>query len=90
MHLARVVGTVVATRKVPGLGGIRLLLLQPIRTDGTDAGTRIVAADAVHSAGPGTTVWFTTSREAALALPEPFVPVDAAIVGIVDDVQEAP
>jgi len=90
MELGRVVGTVVADRKCPGLEGIRLLIVQPVRPDGGDRGHELIAADAVRSAGPGTLVWLTTSREAALALPEPFVPVDAAIVGIVDQVHEDP
>jgi ethanolamine utilization protein EutN len=88
MDLGRVIGTVVATQKVPGLDGIRLLVVQPVQPDGTDSGKRVIAADAVQSAGPGTLVWFTGSREASLALPEPFVPVDAAIVGIVDEVYD--
>ena len=46
-----------------------------------------VAADAVHMAGPGELVYIVGSREAAQALPETFVPVDHAVVGIVDDVQ---
>ena len=45
-----------------------------------------VAADAVSMAGPGELVYFVASREAAEALPKRFVPVDHAIVGIVDDV----
>ncbi len=90
MDLGRVVGTVVASRKAPGLEGIRLLVVQPIQPDGSDHGRPIIAADAVHSAGPDTKVWFTSSREAAISLPEPFVPVDHAIVGIVDQVDDEP
>ena len=88
MDLGRVIGTVVATQKVPGLDGIRFLVVQPVQPDGTDSGKRVIAADAVHSAGPGTLVWLTGSREASLALPEPFVPVDSAIVGIVEEVHD--
>ncbi len=44
-----------------------------------------MAADAVQMAGPGELVYFVSSREAAEALPKRFVPVDHAIVGIVDD-----
>ena len=46
----------------------------------------MVAADGVHMAGPGELVYVVGSREAAQALPDPFVPVDHAIVGIVDEV----
>ena len=44
----------------------------------------MIAADAVHMAGPGEVVYVVAAREAALAMPEPFVPVDHAIVGIVE------
>ena len=47
----------------------------------------MVAADAVAMAGPGELVYVVGSREAALAMPVPFVPVDHAIVGIVDAVE---
>lgn len=86
MHLGRVIGTVVATVKAEGLEGIKLLIVQPLDRSGADAGEPLVAADAVAMAGPGDRVTFVASREAAVALPEPFVPVDHAIVGIVDEV----
>ena len=88
MQLARVTGTVVASTKVPGLTGIKLLLIQPLDRQLRPAGTQVVAADAVHMAGPGELVYFVSAREAAQALPETFVPVDHAIVGIVDAVTE--
>ena len=85
MFLGRVVGTVVATRKIGGLEGIRLLVVQPVRDDGTDRGGLIVAADTTL-AGPNDVVHVTSSREAAIAMPEPFVPVDHAFIAIVDRV----
>jgi len=85
MLLARVIGTVVATKKAEGLGGIRLLMVQPVGEDDQPRGKPICAAD-VTQAGPGDLVHITQSREAALALPDPFVPVDAAIIAIVDHV----
>jgi microcompartment protein CcmK/EutM len=87
MQLARVTGTVVATVKVPGLTGIKLLLVQPLDRQLQPAGGQVVAADAVHMAGPGELVYIVTAREAAVAMPDPFVPVDHAIVGIVDAVR---
>jgi ethanolamine utilization protein EutN len=86
VQLARVIGTVVASTKSPGLEGIRLLIVQPLDRRGEPAGTPVVAADAVHMAGRGETVYIVAAREAALAMPETFVPVDHAIVGIVDAV----
>lgn len=87
MQLARVTGTVVATVKVPGLTGIKLLLVQPLDRQLRPVGGQVVAADAVHMAGPGELVYIVAAREAAAAMPDPFVPVDHAIVGIVDAVR---
>ena len=88
MYLAKVVGTVVATSKVEGLDGVKLMVVEPVGEDGKPAGARAVAADAVQ-AGPGELVYVCTGREASMALDEPFVPVDLAIVGHVDDVVAA-
>ena len=87
MQLARVIGTVVATIKSPGLEGVKLLIVQPLDAQREPVGNPVVAADAVHMAGPGELVYVVAAREAALAMPEPFVPVDHAIVGIVDAVE---
>jgi ethanolamine utilization protein EutN len=88
MQLGRVIGTVVATVKYEGLEGIRLLIVQPLDRHQEPEGRPVVAADAVHMAGPGELIYFVGSREAAQALPETFVPVDHAIVGIADAVEE--
>lgn len=86
MYLGIVKGTVVAARKVEGLEGSKLLLVQPVDAHGAPTGDVQVAVDTVQ-AGEGDHVYLVGSREAALALGERFfVPVDAAIVGIVDGV----
>ena len=86
MQLGRVVGTVVATVKAPGLEGVKFLIVQPLDRHQEPNGRPVVAADGVHMAGPGELVYIVGSREAAQALPNTFVPVDHAIVGIVDEV----
>ena len=86
MQLGRVIGTVVATEKSPGLDGVKFLIVQPLDKHRRSHGAPLVAADAVHMAGPGELVYFVAAREAAEAMPVRFVPVDHAIVGIVDDV----
>ncbi len=85
MYLGRVMGTVVATQKVEGLEGVKFLMVQPLDHDNKPTGDPIVAADTVQ-AGPGELVYLTHAREAAQALEPWFVPVDAAIIGIVDSV----
>jgi ethanolamine utilization protein EutN len=87
MQLGRVIGTVVATRKVDGLEGVKFLVVQSLTRDLQPVGEAVVAADGVAMAGPGELVYVIASREASLALPEKFVPVDHAIVGIVDEVK---
>ncbi|MDH3456322.1 MAG: EutN/CcmL family microcompartment protein [Gemmatimonadota bacterium] len=84
MKFARVIGTIVATRKYEGLEGVKLLAVQPLDQDQRPRGDAQVAADATQQAGPGHLVFVVGSREAAQALPEVFVPVDLAITGIVD------
>jgi ethanolamine utilization protein EutN len=86
MHLGRVIGTVVATMKSDGLDGVKFLIVQPLDKHQKDKGAPVVAADAVAMAGPGELMYYVASREAAEALEERFVPVDHAIVGLVDQV----
>ena len=88
MQLGRVIGTVVATERAAGLEGVKFLIVQPLDRHLAPIGRPVVAADGVAMAGPGETVYFVGAREAAQALPETFVPVDHAIVGIVDAVEE--
>lgn len=87
MKLGRVVGTVVATTQVAGLEGVKLLLVQPLDKNREPSGNTIVAADGVAMAGLDDLVYYVSSREASLALSNTFVPVDDAIVGIVDAVE---
>ena len=70
MQLARVIGTVVATIKSPGLDGVKLLVIQPLDRQLKPVGGQLVAADAVHMAGPGELVYFVAAREAAQAMPD--------------------
>ncbi len=86
--MGRVIGTVVADQKAEGLRGAKLMLVQPLSETGAERGQIHVAVDTVQ-AGVGDLVYLVGSREAALALDPWFVPVDAAIVGFVDDVNLA-
>ncbi len=86
MLLGRVIGRVVACEVYKGLEGTPMLLVQPLDKTGKPKGKVLVAADATRMAGPGETVYYEGGREAALALDPWFVPVDHAIIGIVDAV----
>ena len=85
MYLARVMGTVVATRKDDRLEGFKLLVVQPVDPAGIDAGTPVVAVDTV-SAGFTETVLVVTGSSARMTARTKDCPVDAAIIGIVDTV----
>jgi microcompartment protein CcmK/EutM len=83
MYLARVIGRVVTTQRYEGLDGVALQWIQPLDEHGKSMGDALVAC-AVVSTGPGDLVQFVDGREAALACPTTFVPVDAAIIGYVE------
>jgi len=83
VFLARVVGTVVATRKDPRLEGRTLLLVVPVDPAGNDEGGYVVAVDTVE-AGFKETVIVVRGSSARMATGMHERPVDAAIIGIVD------
>ena len=85
MILARVVGTVVATRKDPRLVSSKLLVARPMDPHGKAEGSYLVAVDTID-AGVGETVLIVSGSSARMAAGMKDCPVDAAIVGIVDAV----
>lgn len=87
MFLGRVIGTLVASVVTPGMEGVPLLWVQPLDKRAQPSGLAFVCADGTRMAGPGELVYWEASREAALTLSPSFVPVDHAVVGLVDDVQ---
>jgi ethanolamine utilization protein EutN len=92
MFLARVIGSVVATKKDPAMTGRKLLLLRPMLVDEADPGkfrpgaNTIVAVDSL-GAGKGEWVMFCQGSSARQAAGLKTLPVDAAVVGIVDRVE---
>ncbi len=90
MLLGRVRGTAVCTLKYPGTEGLKLLIVQPLNKKLEPVGKLQVAADVVQ-AGVGDLCLMVRSREAALAMPDvKFVPIDLALVGIVDELDVRP
>ena len=84
--MARVMGTVVATRKDPRLEGKKLLIVKPVSPEGKDEAGYVVAVDTV-SAGFKERVLVVSGSSARMAEGCKDLPVDTAIVGIVDDVR---
>ena len=88
MLLARIVGTVVATRKDPRLVSSKLLLARPVDPAGKAEGSYLIAVDTVD-AGVGETVLIVSGSSARMASGMKDCPVDAVVVGIVDHVDRA-
>ena len=90
MQIARVIGTVVATKKHPTFEGAKLLLVQPISLDDTPRGTPLLAVDSVGAGVHEKVLIVLEGRAAGEALGRKAAPVDAAVIGIIDqvDVQE--
>jgi len=86
MLLARIVGTVVATRKDERLVSSKFLVVRPIDPAGKPEGNYFVAVDTVD-AGVGETVLVVSGSSARMAAGLKDSPVDAAIIGIVDQIE---
>lgn len=90
MLFGRVRGVAISTLKYPDLGGYRLLVVEPLNRRLEATGPLQVAVDTVE-ANEGDLCVMVRSREAALALPDTkFVPVDLAIIGLVDELDVRP
>ncbi len=84
MILARVVGTVVASQKRPQFEGAKLLLVQPETPQGEPKGATLLAVDSVGAGENERVIVVLEGRAAGEALGKKHAPVDAAIIGIVD------
>ena len=86
MQIARVIGTVVATRKHFKFEGAKLLLVQPVSLDDTPRGTPLLAVDSVGAGVHEKVLIVLEGRAAGEALGRTGAPVDAAVIGIIDQV----
>ncbi len=85
MRIGRIIGTVVATRKDEKLVGTKLMITQPLTFKLEAIGEPIIAVDTV-GAGIGEVVLFTTGTAGRIAARKLDAPIDASIVGIVDNI----
>ncbi len=88
MFLGKVIGKLVASKKCEDLEGVKFLIIQPLNHQRLPSGPPIVAVDTMR-AGAGELVFLEDGREASFTLPTTFVLVDAAVVGIVDQIDIA-
>ena len=90
MLLGKVIGTLTPCVVYQGLEGVPMLWVQPLDKLGHPKGEPVVACDSTRAAGPGEFIYYEGGREAAMTLDPWFVPVDHAIIGIVDDLNIPP
>ena len=86
MQIARVIGTVVSTQKHKKFEGAKLLLVQPLNMDDTARGVALLAVDGVGAGVHEKVLIVLEGRAAGEALGKKAAPVDAAIIGIIDEV----
>jgi microcompartment protein CcmK/EutM len=87
MDFGIVIGTVIASLKVPSIQGYSLLLVQPVNHLGKTSGDPMVTLDPDNNAGLGDIIMYVHSPDASMALPgEDLAPIDAAVVAIIDHV----
>lgn len=86
MHLGRIIGTLTPCMVYKGLEGVPMLIVEPLDKLCKKKGSPFIAADPIRMCGKDELIYYESSREAALACDPWFVPVDHAIIGIVDDV----
>jgi ethanolamine utilization protein EutN len=87
MQIANVVGSVVSTQKHRKFEGAKLLLVQPLTLDGTPRGAALLAVDSVGAGVREKVLIVLEGRAAGEALGRKAAPVDAAIVGIIDQLE---
>jgi microcompartment protein CcmK/EutM len=86
VNVAKVIGTVVASRKDPKLEGLKLLLLQQADLSGAPKGGLVVAVDSV-GAGLGELVLYASGSSARQTEVTQNRPVDTVIMAIVDEIE---
>ena len=85
MYFGRVVGSVWCTVKNPSMTGCRMLVVQPVTPELQSTGKRLICTDST-GAGAGELVYWVRGKEASFPFHPAEPPVDATIVGIVDEV----
>lgn len=85
MKFGKIIGRVVSTQKVESFEGLKLVLVQPINEELKNVGTALVAVDTLSS-DIGQIIYYETSKEASRIIEREMNPCDAAIMGIIDEI----
>lgn len=84
-QIGQVIGNIWGTEKYPGLEDAKILLLQPLNSKQKPQGAPIAVVDTI-GAGEGELVLYITAYEAVIPYHRDLVPIDASIIGIIDDI----
>jgi microcompartment protein CcmK/EutM len=87
MTIARVVGTVVSTVKIAALEGLKILVVRPLKPDGSPAGRTLLAVDTVQAGVGDMVLVLDEGNSSRMILGNPDAPVRTVIAGIVDEVR---
>lgn len=85
MKFGKIIGRVVSTQKVESFEGLKLVLVQPLNEKLKNVRTALVAVDTL-SADIGQIIYYETSKEASRVIEREMNPCDAAIMGIIDEI----
>ncbi len=88
MILARVVGNVVSTAKLPILQGLKIMIVQPLDGDKRPQGRTLLAFDMVQAGVGDTVLVIDEGNSCRLILGDPQAPVRTLVVGIVDEIEK--
>lgn len=88
MILARVVGNVVSTAKLPILQGLKVMIVQPLDGDKRPQGRTLLAFDMVQAGVGDTVLVIDEGNSCRLILGDPQAPIRTLIVGIVDEIEK--
>ena len=86
MRIGKVTGMIVSTQKDERLVGCKLLIVMPLNSNGNTTGQEEVAVD-VLGAGIGERVLLCQGSPAKALINNPNAPIDLAIVGIIDEME---
>jgi ethanolamine utilization protein EutN len=89
MKFGKIIGRVVSTQKVESFEGLKLVLIQPLNEKLENTGDVLVAVDTLQS-DVGQIIYYETSKEASRIIEREMNPCDAAVMGIVDDINLTP
>ena len=85
MKFGKIIGRLVSTQKVESFEGLKLVVVQPLNEKLDSVGDALVVVDTLQS-DVGQIIYYETSKEAGRVIEKEMNPCDAAVMGIVDNI----